>query len=113
MAADLSKSIPHILEQLVLTAGIKGVSVYTKAVDFPSIAAGAIGSVDVTVTGVALGDIVLFVGPADFSDWSGDIDVVSASVTATNTVRVVARNSTGGAIDASIEDATFIVLDRT
>lgn len=110
--ADLTRSIPHILEQLVRTAGITGVTVTTAAVDLPSLTAGLTDSVDVTVTGVTTKDIVLAVVPSDDSDWSVDVDVIAATVTAADTVRVVAFNTSGGTLDAASENADFIVLTR-
>lgn len=110
--ADITKSVPHILEQLVLTAGITGVTVTTAAVDLPSLTLGLTDSVDVTVTGVGLKDIVLAVKPSDDTDWSADVDIISATVTAADTVRVVAFNTSGGTLDASSENADFIVLTR-
>ena len=57
--ADITKSVPHINEQFVLNAGITGVVKYAAvSVDIPSLTAGLTDTIDVTVTGVKLGDIV-------------------------------------------------------
>ena len=110
--ADLSKSIPAILEQLVLTAGITDVTVYTASVDAPSLTLGLVDSVDVTVTGVAIGDLVIGCVTTDNSAASGDVVVLGATVVAANTVRVTFFNTTGGTIDATAENYDFITLGR-
>jgi hypothetical protein len=62
--------------------------------DPPSIAAGAQNSLDMTVTGVALGDTVV-------ASFDKDLQGIrlNAGVKSTNTVTVIFRNDTGGAID--------------
>lgn len=62
-----------------------------------SIATGAAGvsAGDITVTGAALGDFVLFAPKADIVDL-----VVSGQVTAANTVTLTLVNLTGGAVTA-------------
>lgn len=62
-----------------------------------SIATGAAGlsAGDVTVTGAALGDFVLFAPEVDVVDL-----VVSGQVTAANTVTITLANLTGGAVTA-------------
>jgi hypothetical protein len=112
-AADISKSVVHILEQLVLTANIQGVTTYTAAVDAPSLTTGLVDSVDVTVTGVSVGDIVLGVVTADNTALSADVHIIGAYVTAANVVRVTLFNTTGGTLDATSESHEFIVLERT
>lgn len=62
-----------------------------------SIATGAAGvsAGDITVTGAALGDFVLFAPEVDVVDL-----VVSGQVTAANTVTITLVNLTGGAVTA-------------
>lgn len=62
-------------------------------------------ALDITVTGVALGDMVLGVST---SIDVGDL-VVDATVTAANTVTVVYANNTGGAVDLGSHDVKVLV----
>lgn len=60
-----------------------------------SIASGAVSAGDITVTGAALGDFVLVALKGDIADL-----VVTAAVTAANTVTITLANNTGGAVTA-------------
>jgi hypothetical protein len=60
-----------------------------------SIASGAVSAGDVTVPGAALGDFVLLASKSDIADL-----VITAQVTAANTVTVTLANNTGGAVTA-------------
>lgn len=62
--------------------------------NFGSIAGGDEAAVDVTVTGAALGDFVKVAAEVDLTDL-----VLTASVTAADTVTIVVANNTGGAVD--------------
>jgi len=70
--------------------------------DPASLADGAQEAKDVTVTGAALGDFVLVGAGVDVTDL-----LVSATVTATNTVTVVIANETGDAVD--LDSSTWYV----
>lgn len=67
---------------------------------------GTFASSDVTVTGAALGDLV--VGPSLGVD---TVDaVVAGAVTAANTVTLTLLNNTAGAVDLASTTVKFIVL---
>lgn len=63
--------------------------------DFPSIAAGAIAELTVTVVGAAAGDVVHLGPPATLEAGL----MASARVSATDTVTIRVHNTTGGAVD--------------
>lgn len=111
MAADISKSIVHATESLVLTAGIGSFDAYTVNVDLPSVGAGATDAVSVAVTGVALGDIVIGVVPT--TALTAGLHIVGGYVSGTDTVQFLVRNDSGSSIDATAQNFTFIVADRT
>lgn len=67
---------------------------HSEVVDPASIGAGAELSTDLTVTGAALGDFVLFSAGVDLTDLN-----VSAFVSAADTVTINLGNATAGAID--------------
>lgn len=67
---------------------------------------GTFASVDVTVPGAALGDIVL---PVGLGVDTVDAGVVGA-VTAANTVTLTLLNNTAGAVDLASTTATIVVL---
>jgi hypothetical protein len=109
--ADLSKSIVHINQALALTAGITGFSSYAVAVDLPSLASASSDTVSVTVTGVALADIVLGVVPT--TALTVGYHVLGAFVSAADTVQLFIRNDSASTIDPTSQTFTFIVADRT
>jgi len=74
---------------------LSGVLMVQSTLDFPSVAAGGVQELTVTVTGASVGDIVALGLPATVD--SGI--VYDARVTAANTVTVRATNITGSAID--------------
>ena len=77
--------------------------------DFASVADADGGGVDMTVTGVALGDVVL--GVAANVDIGDDAQLIGA-VTAANTVRVTLINHSGGAVDlAGTVDFNIVWMD--
>jgi hypothetical protein len=75
-----------------------------------SIATVTRGSVDVTVPGIAVGDMVVCYPPAALND---DLLYVGCRVTAANTVRLYLYNPTVGAIDDGALTWEFAWWDRT
>lgn len=78
---------------------------FTATVDFASALDGDESASDVTVTGAALGDLVLVSGSVDIVDLQ-----LTATVTAANTVTVVVSNSTGGTVNLASQTITGVVL---
>jgi hypothetical protein len=74
-----------------------GKQLFGSAAGSSSIAVGTTTFQDITVTGAALGDIPSISFSADISG----LFIVAAKVRATNSVRVLYTNTTGGVIDAS------------
>lgn len=89
---------------------VKGgwISVETVSVDPASLAANAEGNTDVTVSGVKSGDLVL--GVAAPSTFDADLFPKAASVTATDTVRLVIGNEGSGAVDGAARTWTLTIL---
>lgn len=80
----------------------------SETVDFANAATGSgtFASVDVTVPGVALGDIVMGVSIAvDTVD-----TVIAGAVTAANTVTLTLLNNTAGAVNLASAIVDFIVV---
>ena len=78
-----------------------------ETVDFGNAATGSgtFASVEVTVPGVALGDIVMGV-----SVGVDTVDaVIAGAVTAANTVTLTLLNNTGGAVDLASTTAKFVL----
>jgi len=75
--------------------------------DAASIADGDAVSVDITVTGAALGDFVLVSIGIDTVDL-----VLTAQVTAANVVTATLSNNTGGAVDLASSTVRVKVLKR-
>jgi hypothetical protein len=81
---------------------------HSESVDFANAATGSgtFASVDVTVPGVALGDIVMGVSIAvDTVD-----TVIAGAVTAANTVTLTLLNNTAGAVNLAAATVDFIVV---
>ena len=112
MAADLTKSIPHLLEAFLLDGTVKDFVVATVAVSVPTIADAESDVVAETVTGVALGDAVLVANPV--AALPTDAIFSGAYVSATDTISFAFDTKEGGA-GVTGEDIDFIViyLDRT
>lgn len=86
----------------------QNVLVYTDTAFDPANAAtgsGTFSATDITVTGAALGDVVLSSFNVDATD-----AVVTASVTAANTVTVVVLNNTAGAVNLAAGKLILYVL---
>jgi hypothetical protein len=109
---DLQKSVPHRVRELVVGLGVVGFH-YDPAlsVTVPSIGtAGLGGSVDVTVTGVALGDSVLAADPT--AALPANCIMTGAHVVATNTVRF-SYQAVGGTVTGASTNHTLVIADRT
>jgi hypothetical protein len=78
----------------------------TATVDPADMAAGAESNISVTITGVALGDIVLAAPGVLITDGV----VWSASVVSANTVKIVFGNLTGDHINMASSTWNFLVL---
>ena len=80
----------------------------SESIDFgnAAVGSGTFASVDVTVPGVALGDIVMGVSIAvDTVD-----TVIAGAVTAANTVTLTLLNNTAGAVNLAAAIVDFIVV---
>ena len=75
--------------------------------DWGSIADGDEAAQEVTVTGAQLGDFAMASMSIDITDL-----MLSAAVTAANTVTVIAANNTGGAIDLGSGTLFVMVIPR-
>lgn len=76
--------------------------------DPASIAAGAVGTVALTITGVDTTDLV-FLNPRALAD---GLVMVDATVTADDTVTVSLLNTTAGAVDDSASDYDYCLFKR-
>lgn len=89
------QQFPGVFSNITVASGVK---------DFGSIADAASASDTITIPGVALGDMVIGVT----SNITAGGLVVTADVTAADTVTIRANNLSGGAID--LGSATFTVV---
>lgn len=88
-------------------SGLVELRKYDVVFDPGSVAANTSEEETATVTGVAVGDVVLaVVKPTAFNAGLG---IVGARVSAANTVIVTFMNTSAGAIDAGSETYTFVV----
>lgn len=78
---------------------------FSATVDFASALDGDESASDITVTGAALGDLVLVSPSIDVADLQ-----LTGTVTAANTVTVVVSNSTGGTVDLASMTIKGVVL---
>lgn len=89
--------------------GVKKVLSGTASVDLPNISAAQTGSATFTVTGAAVGDVVVVNPPA----LTTGLAFAGATVTAANTVTVYATNATGSPINETAKDFTYLWIDLT
>lgn len=122
-AASTTKSGQHLLESLVRTAvagdgngnagaGIQGVlTTLATAVTVPAITDPDVAKVDVTVTGVALGDMVVGLG------WVQALETncrfVSAQVLATDTIRFTFASEGGNVTGGGTHTVDILVFTRS
>ncbi len=86
--------------------GLFGESIPFKAtVDMGSAAVGEFAAADITVAGAAVGDFVMIAPGIDLTDV-----ILSAQVSAANTVTVVVNNNTAGIVDLDSQVFTGAVL---
>jgi putative methionine-R-sulfoxide reductase with GAF domain len=118
MAADLTKSIPHILEDLFLTTpGIKDIIkidsvASSNPTDTTALAnASSIVTATVTATGVAVGDAVLAI--AYESGLAANQLILGAYVSATDTITLVIGNVVNTTVTTTAVTASYIVADLT
>jgi hypothetical protein len=93
--SNARQQFPGVFSNVTVASGVK---------DFASIADGESASDTIAIPGVALGDMVLGVTT---NITAGGL-VITADVTAANTVTIRANNLSGGAID--LGSATFTVV---
>lgn len=116
---DTSKSAVHVLERAVLGTGspdttntqiaVKGIYAGSFTLDPASATTGVTVTANATITGVAVGDVVVLTGPAALNSGL----VVTAVVTAANTVAVRHSNVTAGTLDAASGVYTYLWIDLT
>jgi hypothetical protein len=89
---------------------IKGITYLgTAQIDFAEVAAGAKGSGTFTLTGVAVGDMVV----VQSIDGMSDLVFAGATATGANTVTVTVYNPTAGAVDNGAETFRYLWFDLT
>jgi len=88
---------------------VKGIELVSATVNPASVASKGTGATSVTVSGVAVGDVVIAIPPSTLDDGV----VYSAKVTAADTVKLELSNNTAGAIDVASATWKFLVLDIT
>jgi hypothetical protein len=88
---------------------IKKIATGTASVDLPSISGAATGSATFTVTGAAVGDVVV-VNPPSLTT---GLAFSGVAVTSANTVTVYATNATASPINEAAKDFTYLWFDLT
>jgi len=97
------------LQVLTGDGNIRGIFYHSSTLDLANAADAATVASDVTVTGVALGDIVMGASlGVDVADLTLD-----AQVTAADTVTVSVNNNTGGAVNLASTTVRLLVADVT
>ena len=76
--------------------------------DPASIAAGAVGTVELTIEDADTTDLV-FLNPRSLAD---GLVMVDATITADDTVTVTLLNTSGGAVDDAASDYDYVMLKR-
>jgi hypothetical protein len=88
---------------------VKNIKSGTASVDFASITNAETGSATFTVTGAAVGDIVVVNPPA----LTTGLVFGGATVTAANTVTVYATNASAAPINETAKDFAYVWFDLT
>lgn len=108
--ADLTKSIPHIQEDLVLDAAVRQITIHSaETVDVPTISDPDIAIEAHALTGVKVGDFVL-VAPTEALPTAARLQ--GAFVTATDIVTFV-FGSEGGSVTGATKTFDVLVFHRS
>ena len=110
---NLQTTATPTFDGVVFGAGLttlKRITTGTVSVDPGSIAAQTRGSVSVTVTGTAVGDIIVLEPP---STLEGGLAYAGCEITGANTVRVDIANISAGAIDGASLSWKYRFIDIT
>lgn len=89
---------------------VKKIQAGSFAADPASIPATSTGTVDITITGLAVGDVVVLMRPNGLSD---DLIYSGCRVQAANTLRIYLYNPTAGAIDDGSLTWEYCWIDLT
>lgn len=89
---------------------LKKILAGSAAADPASIPATSTGTVDITITGLAVGDVVILMRPAGLND---DLIYSGCRVQAADTLRIFLYNPTAGAIDDGSLTWEYAWLDLT
>lgn len=117
MAADITKSAQHIVEDMVLGRGsvvsaplpVKGIYAGSVTFDAASATTGTSTAAAVTITGAAAGDIVIIGPPAAFNAGQP----IYAVVTAADTVSFRVSNVSAATVDPASGTFTYLWIDLT
>lgn len=88
----------------IITGNVRGLSVATVTFNPASVAANTTAEQDMTVPGVAVGDVVYVVKPT----LSAGLGIVNCRAKSANTVAITFSNNTGSPIDAGSE--SYLVM---
>lgn len=91
------------------STNVQGIAYGTGAIDFASINDGATGTGTITVTGAAVGDMVVVNPPA----LTTGLAFAGAAVTGADTVTVYVVNASGGAINEGEVTFKYVWFDLT
>lgn len=112
-AASVGRLVTKAVDAGGLTLGggtaIDGLTIGTVSVNPASLATVTKAGTEVTITGVATGDIVLFQPP---SDLEAGLLYVGCAVTGANKATVYLYNPTGEAVDGAAKNWTYIWISK-
>lgn len=83
------------------------ITVHRPTIDFPSVGSNGTVTVDTAVTGLALGTHIITWAPTSTATTMDDL-IVTWMIVATDLLRAVLYNPTGGAIDPDSIDFEFV-----
>lgn len=113
MRPSRSRGNSQLIERLTIGVGGTAMKKYKKGsvvVNPTSVGAASVLEVTVTITGVAVGDIVALIPPAALE---ANLLVGAAVVTAADTVKFRIANPTAGAIDPASATWAYTWIDLT
>jgi hypothetical protein len=108
---DVQADLFNVISKLSLSGGaqIARLLMANLSIDLPSIPAGAVHHINVTVVGALAGDVAFFVPTVDLYNGLSHFNI-QAVVISTSTIRLYFHNLYSAAVDVAVFSAKLLII---